>query len=253
MNRTGLIVALAIAVAVGVVFGVYPQLDVDVARLLFNPATNTYAIHRMLLPVRDGAMWLVVALAAPAVVSLVLKLIAPRWRMLIPARGAVLMIVTLALGPGLIVNAILKDQYGRPRPADVQPLGGSHAFVAWWDPRGTCPQNCSFVSGDVSAGFWTLAPAALLPAPWRPLAYTAAIAFGSGIAVLRMVFGGHFFTDVVFAAIITFLIIWVTYNFLYRWMTRLTDAAIERWLERLVRPRSWFRRPDDQSPTDAPG
>ena len=39
--------------------------------------------------------------------------------------------------------------------------------ATWWDPRGTCPDNCSFVSGDVSGGFWTMAPAALAPPAWR--------------------------------------------------------------------------------------
>jgi lipid A 4'-phosphatase len=42
MNRTGLIVALTIAVVVGVLFGVYPQLDLDIAALFYNPATHAF-------------------------------------------------------------------------------------------------------------------------------------------------------------------------------------------------------------------
>lgn len=241
MNRIGLIVALVIAGVVGLVFGLYPQLDIDVARRFFNSTTDTDAVRQMLLPLRESAMWLVAAMVAPAVVALVLKLIAPRRRLLLPGRVVVFLIVTMALGPGLAVNGILKDYSGRPRPIAVKPLGGTEPFVAWWDPRGSCPHNCSFVSGDVSGGFWTLAPAALVSARWRPLAYAAAIAFGSGIALLRMVLGGHFLTDTVFAAVLTYVIIWVAYGLLYRWpSTRLSDETVERWLEHLARPRSWF-------------
>jgi lipid A 4'-phosphatase len=57
------------------------------------------------------------------------------------------------------------------------------------DPRGDCPSNCSFVSGDVSGAFWTIAPAALTPPQWRALAYDAALAVGTGIADVRMIAG----------------------------------------------------------------
>jgi membrane-associated phospholipid phosphatase len=168
--------------------------------------------------------------------------------MLLPGRAALFLLSTLVLGPGLAVNVIAKDYWGRPRPIEVQQWGGKDSFVAWWDPRGTCRSNCSFVSGDVAGAFWTLAPAALAPAPWRPLAYAAAIAFGSGVGLIRMLFGGHFFTDVVFAGLITFVIIWLVFNLLYRWQAaRLSDAAIEQAIERLARPRSWFPRPAQQA------
>jgi membrane-associated phospholipid phosphatase len=63
------------------------------------------------------------------------------------------------------------------------------------------------------------------------------------MGAIRMLFGGHFFTDAVFAGVFTFLIIWLVFNLLYRWQaTRLSDAAIEQAIERLVRPRFLFGR-----------
>jgi membrane-associated phospholipid phosphatase len=241
MTRTGLTVALAIAAVVGLVFGLYPELDVQVTGLLFNPEISTYSLRQTLLPLREAAMWLVAALVAPAGLALAVKLIMPHKRMLLPGRTVLFLISTIALGPGLAVNVIAKDHWGRPRPIEVRELGGDQIFMPWWDPRGTCRTNCSFVSGDVAGAFWTLAPAALTPAHWRPLAYAGAIALGSGVGLIRMVFGGHFFTDVVFAGVITFVIIWLTYQLLYRWQaTRLSDAAIERVVERAARPRLLF-------------
>ena len=49
--------------------------------------------------------------------------------------------------------------------------------------------------------------------------------------------GGHFFSDVAFAGVITFLIVWLVHGWLYRWRaTRITDAAVERTLESLILP-----------------
>ena len=55
--------------------------------------------------------------------------------------------------------------------------------------------------------------------------------------VLRMAFGGHFFTDIAAAGIVTFLVVWLMYGFLYRWpKTRLSDEAIDAALTRLAWP-----------------
>ena len=124
--------------------------------------------------------------------------------MLIPGRATLFLITTMALGPGLLVNVGLKDYWGRPRPIDVAQFGGNQHFVAWWDPRGDCPANCSFVSGDCRGAAWTFAPAALVPPPWRAVAYGAALALDAGMAAIRMMAGAHFLTDTVFAGVFTF-------------------------------------------------
>ena len=186
---------------------------------------------------RDVGIWIGALLIAPVVVALVVKFIYPKRKLLISGRAIVFLLSTLALGPGLLVNVVLKEHWGRPRPIDVTQFGGSQHFVAWWDPRGECPGNCSFVSGDVSGAFWTMAPAALAPPQWRALAYGAALALGAGMAAIRVMAGGHFLSDVIFAGLFTFLIIWITYSLIYRWpRTRLSDADVERAIERLALP-----------------
>ena len=101
--------------------------------------------------------------------------------MFMPARAVVLMIATLALAPGIVANAILKDNWGRPRPFFITEFGGKAEFRPWWDPRGSCEKNCSFIGGEPSGAFWTLAPAALTPPAWRVPAYGAALTFGAAI------------------------------------------------------------------------
>lgn len=233
MNRIGLWIALGSAVAVGVVFGLAPTLDLAVARLFYRPDTIVWLGNLpSLQSLRALGPWLIALVAAPAVVAPLLKLVMPKRPMLVPGRAIVLMMATLAIGPGLLTNTLLKDYWHRPRPIDVAEFGGDEHFVAWWDPRGDCPKNCSFVAGEPSGAFWTLAPAALAPPPWRFAAYAAALTFGAGIGVLRMAAGGHFFSDVAFAGIFTFLVVWLGHQWLYRRSSTATlDGDIERALE----------------------
>jgi membrane-associated phospholipid phosphatase len=93
------------------------------------------------------------------------------------------------------------------------------------------------VSGDVSGTFWTVAPAALAPPQWRALAYGAALALGTGMAAIRVMAGAHFPSDVIFAGVFTFLVIWAVYALIYRWpRTCLSDDDVERALERVALP-----------------
>ena len=186
---------------------------------------------------RDLFTYMIAALVAPAFIAVAIKLILPRRRMLISARAALFLITTIALAPGLMANVILKDNWGRPRPAEVTEFNGPEQFRPWWDPRGNCERNCSFVAGEGAGGFWTLAPAALAPPQLRPLAYAAALAFGAAAGLLRLSGGAHFFTDVMFSGVFTFLIVWIAHGFIYRWpRTRLTDEQIERAIEHVVLP-----------------
>jgi lipid A 4'-phosphatase len=218
MSRRGLIVTLVFAAVVGLLFGLFPQLDLDIASLFYDPGTKNFSLSKSFAVryVRDAAVWIQVILIAPSVIALLIKLVMPRAKPWMSSRAAIFLIATLALAPGLVVNVLLKNHWDRPRPAAVTEFGGSERFVPWWDPRGQCRKNCSFVSGETSSAFWTLAPAALAPAPWRFLAYTSAIAFGIGMGVVRMAMGGHFFTDVVFAGLFTFIIIVLTHRLIYR-------------------------------------
>jgi lipid A 4'-phosphatase len=241
MNRTGLIIALVIAAVTGLIFGLFPHLDLMISTPFYaiTSGTNDFGlrVYESVATARDLGLWVGTVIIVPVLAALILKLILPKHRLLIPGRAVVFLIATLALAPGLVVNVLLKDHWGRPRPIDVTQFGGDQHFVAWWDPRGDCPKNCSFVSGDVSGAFWTLAPAALVPPPWRALAYGAALALGTGMAALRVAAGAHFLSDTVFAGVFTFLIIWVVHGLIYRWPgTRLSDETIEGVIERVAMP-----------------
>lgn len=240
MTRAALIAVLAIAFVFGVLCAVDPQIDLDLAALAFDPARHLFVVNAQpwVQHTRTAARILIALLALPAFVAIALKLIWPQQRMLIEARAALFLIATLALGPGVLTNLVLKDHWGRPRPIDVQQFGGDYRFVPWWDPRGDCPNNCSFVAGEPSGAFWTLAPAALAPPPVQVAAYAAALAFGIALGAFRMAAGAHFFSDVVFAGVLMYLVIFTAHGLIYRWpATRLDEKALE---DRLGRFGEWL-------------
>ena len=158
MTRAALITALAIGLVFGLLCAVDPQLDLDLAALSFDTAGHLFVVNAQpwVQHARTAARILIALLTLPAFLAVVLKLIRPHRPMLIEARAALFLIATLALGPGLLTNVVLKDHWGRPRPIDVQQFGGDYRFEPWWDPRGDCPNNCSFVAGEPSGAFWTL-------------------------------------------------------------------------------------------------
>jgi len=238
MHRTGLTIALAIAATVGLVFAIWPQLDLDIAALFFDAHHGGFwrSYDPVYLFARDASTWLIALVAAPAGLAIAMKLVRPQRRLLIPGRAIVLMLLSLALAPGVLANLVLKEHWGRPRPIDVAQFGGDEHFLPWWDPRGDCAKNCSFIAGEPTGAFWTMAPAALAPPHWRAAAYAAALGFGCAVGLLRMAAGAHFFTDVVFAGVVAFLVIWLLHGWLYRWGAAPTsDTTIESALERLAK------------------
>ena len=125
-------------------------------------------------------------------------------------RAVIFLIATIAIGPGLIVNLGLKDHWGRPRPYQTQDFSGQSPFRPWYETDGACKRNCSFVSGEAATGFWIVAPASVLPPPWRGPAIVAAFAFGAGASLLRLAFGGHYLSDVMLGGLITLIVIEIT-------------------------------------------
>src|SRR5476651_2327063 len=71
MNRTGLFIALALALVVGLLFGIYPELDLKLSALFYDPAIKFFPLKLSTTAeiVRDAVMWLAWGLALPAIVA----------------------------------------------------------------------------------------------------------------------------------------------------------------------------------------
>jgi len=225
---------IAFASALAVLFAAYPSFDLEVAEWFFDPSTADFPLAHdpAWKVVRRAVNWAPFLFILSAVFVLLRKLIQPSARMAMAPSAALFLIASLLLGPGVVSNMLLKEHWGRPRPNGIEQFAGTASFTPWWQPSDACRQNCSFVSGEASLAFWTAAPATLAPPQVRPVAIGAAVAFGTAVGTLRVAFGRHFASDVVFAGIVTLATVFALYSLLLTPLRR-SDAALERGLERV--------------------
>ncbi len=106
------------------------------------------------------------------------------------------LLLALIVGPGLITNTLLKDNWGRARPLQIEQFGGTAQFTPPFVMADQCERNCSFVSGDASFGFWFHSFAYIAPRRRRAL-FWGGLGVGAGYGLLRVGMGAHFFSDVV--------------------------------------------------------
>jgi membrane-associated phospholipid phosphatase len=233
--RSWLLASVALGLVFGLVFAVYPLIDLEVARLFFDghrskfPISVTYEWNL----VRQLANWIPFLLLIPALFALLRKIVFPGSQMLIAPSVAVFLVASFIVGPGLTSNLPLKENWGRPRPSHVEQFAGTADFQPRWRPGGACERNCSFVSGEASQAFWVVAPAALAPAPIRPIVMGTAVVFGASVGAMRVIFGRHFVSDIVFAGIITIAIVMALYVLLLDPVRR-NDARMEKLIERFA-------------------
>jgi membrane-associated PAP2 superfamily phosphatase len=119
-----------------------------------------------------------------------------RWR-----RWGLFLVVLMALGPGLIVNAVFKDHWGRPRPREITQFGGKKQFLQPWQ-KGEDGKGRSFPSGHASSAFFLSAPYFIYRRSNRRLSrlwLAGGIVFGILMSIARITQGGHFLSDTVWA------------------------------------------------------
>jgi len=129
-------------------------------------------------------------------------------RSMAPYRSQTLFLVLLlVVGPGLLVNTLLKDHWGRARPREIVEFGGKYAFSQPWQ-KGVSGQNSSFPSGHASVGFYLMAPWFILRQRNRKqglLWLSGGLGYGSLVGAARIMQGGHFVSDVLWAGGIVYI------------------------------------------------
>src|ERR1044072_10025129 len=98
MNRTGLVIALGVGAVVGVVFALWPQLDVAISRPFFSETYRVFPVQYSLVArnLRDLFTYMIAALVAPAFIAVAVKLVLPRRGMLISPGAALSLTMSIA-------------------------------------------------------------------------------------------------------------------------------------------------------------
>ena len=124
------------------------------------------------------------------------------------------LVLVLAIGPGLIVNWVFKENFGRARPQNIIEFGSTKTFSPAYIPTNACETNCSFSCGHASGAFFAIA-LALLARQRRTLALSTAIGYGFLVGLGRIIQGGHFFSDVVVSFFIVFIVSKMLYYLMF--------------------------------------
>jgi membrane-associated phospholipid phosphatase len=246
--RPGVSVATATAV-VSILVLAFPGLDVAVASLFHHGAAGFPADRNgFLLDVRHAGMGVTRIVVVSLVVAFLGKLFVPMLMRAVSSRNLLFLATSMALGPGILVNSILKEFWGRPRPRQISEFGGAMEFFPAWVPGGACATNCSFPSGEASSAMWLIALVFVVPERWRRGATIAVLAWALTISVNRMAFGAHFLSDVVIGwglvATIVFVCRWAFLDKVGPMTERRIDDALAWAGERLL---GLVRRPAARS------
>ncbi len=120
-------------------------------------------------------------------------------------------VISCLLGPGLVVNAVFKDQWKRARPMHVAYFGGTQQFTRAGVITDQCENNCSFVSGHVACGFFFLS---LMLVNRRRIKFWAVAGVSAGLLIgfSRMSNVAHWLSDVLWAAPVTLACSWVIWK-----------------------------------------
>ena len=122
---------------------------------------------------------------------------------------------TSLIGPMLVSNMILKNNWGRARPHQIEEFGGKMDYSLPLQLSDQCQTNCSFVAGEPSSMFMIFISLAFIVSTRRYWFVALALILGSLSGLMRMGQGGHFFSDVIFAglfmAMVAAVIYWIMF------------------------------------------
>jgi membrane-associated PAP2 superfamily phosphatase len=222
--RPPLFLPLAILIALTAVLR-FSELDLVVADAFYVDSVGFPFKHTLLARVLHELCPVIVAMV---VIYFVVAMIGSRWSTRLRAQrvAASFLLVSMALGPGLVVNTIFKGHFGRPRPSEVTRYGGPYEYRRVWQRGPRVGQ--SFPSGDASIGFYFGVPAFLV---WRrrPRAgrgfLVLGFLMGAAFGLSRIAQGAHWTSDVLWSAGFVYLTGYLTGELFHAAGRRFRESA----------------------------
>ena len=192
-------------------------LDVAVARCFYYAGGADHWPLARQLPwtlLYRAASWITAALVIAGLAALTVSFAPCRrhWR-----RAAMLILLAVAIGPGLLGNALFKDHWQHPRPRELAVFGGTAHYVP--APLIGREGGASFPCGHCTVGFlyacgWWLWRHRRQR--WARSSLAAGLLLGALLGVGRMAAGAHFLSDVIWSALLACAVTHVLYYHVLR-------------------------------------
>jgi len=178
----------------------FPEIDLWVSGLFFDQDTGFYLNDNLAVQVVYNVFRYIPAFILP--VMLIMLLLPYFYKKAEGTRKyTTFLLLTLLIGPGIIVHPVLKDNFDRPRPRDVQEFNGERTFSPAFIMAENGDRNKSFASGHGAMGFFFMAFAWVFR---KRRYFIAGLIIGSIVSLGRIVQGGHFLSDVLTAGFIVY-------------------------------------------------
>ena len=211
-------IILACFAVSALLFNAFPSVDISISRLFFDGSFHLK--QQWWTTLMHESMGCFLWLSLTAVVGLyVWNKLSKRNVCGVDGKKVVYLFLVLIVGAGLIVNVVLKDNFGRARPRDIAEFGGSQRYTPPFVVSGECHRNCSFSSGEAAGGFFPLALALALSR--RRTLFVSAVTFGAFVSFCRIASGAHFFSD----TLVSFFVMLIVADVLYYYLLL---AGVER-------------------------
>jgi lipid A 4'-phosphatase len=194
-------------------FYIYPELDIKLVSLFTDGYHFIYAKNPIVIFVYK-IIPLITKIYAFGLISVaVYYAIIKRC----PKKASLIIstLIILSLGSGIIVNSILKNNWGRARPAQILEFGGNKDFTSVFIISDQCSTNCSFTSGHAAAGFNFITLSYFFALPLNSIIYVTSFLLGLAVGIVRVMQGGHFPSDVLCSGLIVIFTNYLVHKYLY--------------------------------------
>lgn len=197
---------LTCAIITALLFYFIPQIDLLMSGWFYDETHHFYLSHTpAVIFVHRAVPYVTAAFVAGAAIWGMMIFWNTRSMRIAPYLGAIYLISACALGPGIMVHQVFKDYFQRSRPVQSREFGGQQAFTPAFVVGKECVQNCSFVSGHAAVGFMFYALAFIPPLySYRIRIFAIGTILGAIFGIGRVMQGGHFLSDIVFAGFVVY-------------------------------------------------
>jgi len=207
-SSTALLIAIITAVVLSlsaVVF--WPSIDLTVSQFFYTAGQGfVLAVDPFFMFLHNFAFYGARLLAGILFLGLVASAMRRRTILGLGRLQWLFLLLALLLGPALVANAVLKDNWGRARPREVTEFGGTYNFSSALEPQPNPRHNGSFVAGDPAFGFYLTSFAYVVPVKnsgqrsRKKIVFWSGMAMGAVFGFARIAMGGHFLSDVLFSS-----------------------------------------------------
>jgi len=192
----------------------FSNLDLKISGFFYNPQDKNWPLENnvFVTVVYNYGPQITGVLLLFALAVIILSYITPKFY--VQRAKALFIIIAILLIPAFLVHVVMKETWKRPRPRSTIEFNGNHQFQKVLIVNDSNFKGRSFPSGHAAAGFILVAGYFLYKGKSRRKSLCwlgVGLIFGSVLSFVRIVMGGHFFSDTFWS----FVLCWYGSYFLY--------------------------------------